>query len=103
MKIWGGRFSEGMDEAFERFNRSLSVDHRLILEDIEGSIAYAKALEKAGLLSADELNQIGRGLSEIKKRVDKGTDWIRESLDEDVHSFVEARLVELIGEAAYKR
>ena len=69
MQTWGGRFTGGMDKVFERFNRSLSVDHRLVLEDIEGSIAYAKALEKAGLLNSDELNQIGKGLSEIKKRV----------------------------------
>ena len=61
MKIWGGRFSGGMDEAFERFNRSLPVDRRLILEDIEGSIAYAKALEKVGILNSEELTQIGRG------------------------------------------
>jgi argininosuccinate lyase len=102
MKIWGGRFSEGMDEAFERFNRSLPVDRRLILEDIEGSIAYAKALEKVGILNSEELTQIGKGLSEIKKRMDREPEWIEESTDEDVHSFVESRLFELIGDAASK-
>jgi len=102
MKIWGGRFSDAMDEAFERFNRSLPVDRRLVLEDIEGSIAYAKALEKAGILSSEELNQIGKGLSEIKKRIDKEPEWIQESADEDVHSFIEAHLIELIGEPASK-
>jgi len=102
MKIWGGRFSGGMDEAFERFNRSLPVDRRLILEDIEGSIAYAKALEKVGILNSEELTQIGRGLSEIKKRIDREPEWIEESTDEDVHSFVESRLFELIGDAASK-
>ncbi|MFN8008545.1 MAG: argininosuccinate lyase [Terriglobia bacterium] len=102
MKIWGGRFSTSMDEAFERFNRSLPVDRRMVLEDIEGSLAYAKALEKIGILTAEELNQIGKGLAEIKKRLDREPEWIAESTDEDVHSFVESQLVGLIGEAAYK-
>jgi argininosuccinate lyase len=102
MKTWGGRFTEQIDAVFERFNASLDIDQRLILEDIEGSIAYATTLAKTGILSEDELKQIGRGLAEIKKRVEKEPEWLASQKDEDVHSFVEARLVELIGDAGFK-
>src|SRR5262245_4439359 len=102
MKTWGGRFTEQIDSVFERLNRSLATDQRLILEDIEGSLAYAGALLKAGVLSGDELRQIGKGLGEIKKRIEEDPQWIGQSTDEDVHSFVETRLVELIGDAGLK-
>ena len=85
-----------MDEAFERFNRSLSLDRRLILEDIEGSMAYAEALEQAGVLSEQELRQILGGLGEIRNRTQQDPDSLADAKDEDVHSFVEARLVEII-------
>ena len=102
MSIWGGRFTQGMDEAFERFNRSLSLDRRLILEDIEGSMAYAEALEQAGVLSEQELRQILGGLGEIRNRTQQDPDSLADAKDEDVHSFVEARLVEIIGKAGLK-
>ncbi|MEW5979073.1 MAG: argininosuccinate lyase [Acidobacteriota bacterium] len=102
MKTWGGRFTEEIDKAFEHFNNSFPYDRRLILEDIEGSLAYAAALEKAGILTAEEFRQIGKGLVEIKKRVQKEPSWLDEFDAEDVHSFVEARLVELIGDPALK-
>ncbi len=91
-----------MDAVFERFNNSFGVDQRLILEDIEGSAAYANALAKVGILSADELKQIGKGLAEIKKRVEKEPQWLAGQSDEDVHSFVESRLVEIVGDAGFK-
>lgn len=102
MSIWGGRFTQGMDEAFERFNASFSLDRRLILEDIQGSMAYAEALEQAGVISPRELRQILEGLGEIRNRAQRDPDFLAEAKDEDVHSFVEARLVELIGEAGLK-
>jgi len=91
-----------MDEAFERFNASLSMDRRLILEDIEGSTAYAEALEQAGVLSPQELRRILEGLGEIRDRARRDPDFLKDATDEDVHSFVEARLVEIIGEAGLK-
>jgi argininosuccinate lyase len=91
-----------MDEAFERFNASLSMDRRLILEDIEGSMAYAEALEQAGVLSPQELRRIQEGLGEIRDRAQRDRGFLAEAKDEDVHSFVEARLVEIIGEAGMK-
>ena len=102
MKTWGGRFTEQPDAAFERFNRSFELDQRLIFEDIEGSLAYASALEKIGVLSAEELRQIGKGLVEIKKRVEKDPSWLSNQKHEDVHSFVETQLFELIGDSAFK-
>ena len=75
MKTWGGRFTEQIDAVFERFNSSFGIDQRLILEDIEGSSAYANALAKAGILSQDELKQIGKGLAEIKKRIEREPAW----------------------------
>ena len=102
MSIWGGRFTQGMDEAFERFNNSFRLDRRFISEDIEGSMAYAEALEKAGVLSDRELRQILDGLGKIRDRARQDPSFLEEARDEDVHSFVEARLVEIVGEAALK-
>jgi argininosuccinate lyase len=102
MKTWGGRFTEPMDDAVARLNASFNVDQRMILEDIEGSIAYAAALVKAGVLSPEELKQIGKGLTEIKKRIEEDAEWLANQKHEDVHSCVEARLVELIGETGLK-
>ena len=102
MNIWGGRFTQGMDEAFERFNASLSMDRRLILEDIQSSMAYAEALEEAGVLSSQELQRILEGLGEIRERAQQDSNFLADARDEDVHSFVEARLVEIIGEAGLK-
>ncbi len=102
MKTWGGRFTEPIDATFERFNSSFDIDRRLLFEDIEGSIAYAAALEKAGILSLEELRQIGKGLSEIKKRAEKEPEWLESHSSEDVHSFVETCLVEIIGDVGFK-
>jgi len=102
MKTWGGRFTEHMDSVFERFNNSFDTDQRLIFEDIEGSMAYASTLERAGILSPEELKQIGKGLADIKKRVEKDPGWLSGQKDEDVHSFVEARLHEIVGDVALK-
>jgi argininosuccinate lyase len=102
MKTWGGRFTGKIDDTFERFNNSLPVDQRLIFEDIDGSVAYATALEKAGILGHEELKQICNGLREIKQRIEDDPNWLKGSSAEDVHTYVEARLVELAGDAALK-
>jgi argininosuccinate lyase len=102
MKTWGGRFTGKIDETFERFNNSFGVDQRLIFEDIEGSIAYATALEKAGILKPEEWKQIGKALAEIKKKIENDPGWLVSRKEEDVHTFVEARLAEMIGDTAFK-
>jgi len=95
--MWGGRFSGKTDPGFAAFNNSFRFDRRLFEADVTASIAYCQALENARVISADEGTQIRGALESILKNGiadDPGA--------EDVHSFVEARLVELIGDAGRK-
>ncbi|MBV2205137.1 MAG: argininosuccinate lyase, partial [Pseudomonas sp.] len=93
---WGGRFSEPVDAFVARFTASVEFDKRLYRHDIMGSIAHATMLEKAGVLSADERDQIIANLKDIQSEIEAGTfDW-RVDL-EDVHMNIEARLTDRIG------
>ena len=95
--MWGGRFRDKTDPGFAAFNNSFRFDRRLFEADVTASIAYALALEKARVITAEEGVQIRDALKII---LDRGcTD---DAQAEDVHSFVEARLVELIGDAGRK-
>jgi argininosuccinate lyase len=96
MKLWGGRFSTGLDELAARFNASLPFDWRLAEVDIRGSQAWANALQKAGVLSAEEAGQIASGLERVLSEV-QADQFTFEPADEDVHTAVERRLTELIG------
>ncbi|HDY86729.1 MAG TPA: argininosuccinate lyase [bacterium] len=100
-KAWSGRFKKETSSLMEKFNSSIAFDQRLYKEDITGSIAYAKALKKAGIISARERDLIIKGLDGIKKEFDKGKFEIF-SYDEDIHMAVERRLVEKIGAAGKK-
>jgi argininosuccinate lyase len=102
MKLWGGRFTGEADAEFAQFNGSFSFDKRLIEADIEGSFAQAEALVKAGILTADEAGQISEALQEILRRSREEKDYLNSRDSEDVHSFVEAELVALIGDAGFK-
>lgn len=99
--MWGGRFSGRTDELMERFNESFSFDRRLYAADIQGSIAYAAALQKAGLLTADEAQRLTDGLRQVKAEFDDGTFQARPG-DEDIHTAVERRLGEIVGPLAGK-
>lgn len=101
-KLWGGRFSEGQDETFAAFNNSFSFDKRLFFADVRGSIAHAGGLLKAGILSGDEHDSIVRGLSELQKEAMEDAGFIDGVTSEDVHSFIEEKLVALIGDAGKK-
>ena len=96
-KLWGGRFKGKIDPGFAEFNNSFRFDRRLFEVDVAASIAYCKALENAGVITADEGNRIRTALDTILK---SGVDENHES--EDVHSFVEARLIDLIGDVGRK-
>jgi argininosuccinate lyase len=96
MKLWGGRFSGKMDPAAWDLNASLGFDQRLAQQDVRGSLAWAQALEQAGVLTDDECNQIRTGLQAIQTEFERGHFLFIES-DEDIHTAVERRLVELIG------
>src|SRR5690348_15026860 len=101
MKLWGGRFTEGPSEVFERFSGSLHFDRRLIDADIRGSQAFARALERAGILTAAEcarLVQIFEGLREEANQ----SAFYHGAGDEDVHTLVIRKLKERAGELADK-
>ncbi|XP_044312061.1 argininosuccinate lyase [Varanus komodoensis] len=100
-KLYGGRLVGSIDPIMEKLNASIEVDMRLAEVDIRGSIAYAKALEKAGILSKTELEKIIGGLEKISEESSKGTLVITKT-DEDIHTTVERRLKELIGDVAGK-
>ena len=100
-KLWGGRFTAGADPAAEKFTGSLAFDRRLWPHDIAGSVAWAKALARAGLLSAAERDAIVRGLAAVRDELAAGTFPYRPEL-EDIHTNIERRLVELVGEVGGK-
>jgi len=100
--IWDGRFSEKMNADFESFNRSFETDQRLVLEDIQGSLAYAKALQKIDILTMNELKSIVNGLNEIRTEISNQPALLKESVDEDIHSYVENLLVKKIGPTGLK-
>jgi argininosuccinate lyase len=101
MKLWGGRFEAGPSEIFERFSGSLDFDRRLIDADIRGSQAFARALERAGILSSDERSQIVAAFAAI--RAEAATPAFYEGAsDEDVHTLVIRKLKERAGKVADK-
>lgn len=96
MTLWGGRFDEPSDEDLRRLNDSIGFDRALYAEDIAGSIAYAEALAAAGVLTADEARTIVTGLQEVLAEFDNDA-FILMPGDEDIHTAVERRLIELVG------
>jgi argininosuccinate lyase len=101
MKLWGGRFADSASEVFERFSGSLHFDRRLLDADIRGSQAFARALERAGILSADERAAIVRAFDEIRAESADPAFFDR-AADEDVHTLVIRKLKERAGGVADK-
>ena len=100
-KPWAGRFTQSTDPSAERFTASLAFDQRLWSYDITGSVAWAKALGRAGLLTAAERDTIVRGLEAVRGELATGAFPFRPEL-EDIHMNVERRLQELVGEVGGK-
>lgn len=100
-QLWGGRFTKETDKLVYQFNASISFDKRLFEQDIEGSIAHVVMLEKQGILTCEEKDAIVKGLTSIRKDVEEGNLTITDQY-EDVHSFVEANLIDRIGDAGKK-
>ncbi|MBN1317419.1 MAG: argininosuccinate lyase, partial [Anaerolineales bacterium] len=96
MKLWGGRFSGETDELMHRFNASLAFDVRMFHQDITGSSAWARALLRSGMLSAEETDQIIGGLEQVRVELAKER-FDFSPADEDIHTAVERRLTEIIG------
>lgn len=101
-KLWGGRFAGQTDPGFAEFNNSFRFDRRMFAADVTASIAYCEALVGAGVLTADEGQQIRRALAEILEQGNADAGYFNDSSAEDVHSFVEARLIELTGDLGRK-
>ena len=99
--LWGGRFAQTLDRLAWDLNSSLSIDKRLALQDVEGSLAWAGAIHRAGILTDKEHGSISLGLATIKEEFSSGRFCFVPS-DEDIHTAVERRLTELIGDAAGK-
>lgn len=100
-KLWGGRFSERPHRLVEEFTASVPFDLRLYRQDIAGSIAYCKALVKAKVLTEEEGERIEKALHQIRREIEEGK-LIPRPEDEDVHTLIEGRLKEEVGEAAGK-
>ena len=100
-QLWGGRFTKQTDQMVYDFNASIRFDKRLLQQDIEGSIAHVGMLEKQGILTCEEKDAIVKGLTEIREEVEAGRLDISTQY-EDVHSFVEATLIDRIGDAGKK-
>ena len=98
MKLWGGRFTKEENQLVHNFNESLSFDQRLYRQDIEGSIAHVTMLARQGIVTEEDREAIVNGLSGILSDVEAGNLGFSPEY-EDIHSFVEANLIERIGEA----
>lgn len=101
MKLWGGRFTKEENQLVHNFNASISYDQKFYKQDILGSIAHVTMLEKQGILTENEKETIIEGLKGILTDVENGTLEITAE-HEDIHSFVEANLIERIGEPGKK-
>ena len=100
-QLWGGRFTKQTDELVYAFNASIGFDRRLYRQDIEGSMAHVKMLAKQKILTPEEGDRIQEGLAGILRDVESGALEITPEY-EDIHSFVEANLIDRIGDIGKK-
>ncbi len=100
-KLWGGRFDEDTSSITEKISASIAFDSRLYRQDIRGSAAHARMLKRIGVLNDTELDDILKGLEQIREEIEGGGFPFSESL-EDIHMNIEARLTERIGDAGGK-
>lgn len=100
--LWGGRFTDKPDETFTQFNNSFKFDRRLFAADVRASIAHCEGIFQAGIITRAESERIKTGLLTILKRADFDKNYFNETDAEDVHSFIESKLVQLIGDAGRK-
>src|SRR3982074_1418763 len=100
--LWGGRFEGEADPGFAEFNRSFGFDRRMFEFDVRASIAHCEGLAAANVLTANESEQITSALTTSLGRGRSDAGYCDEVAAEDVHSFVEARLVEMIGDTGRK-
>ena len=100
-QLWGGRFTKETDKLVYNFNASISFDQKFYVEDIDGSIAHVTMLAAVGILTEQEKEDIIRTLNDIKTEVTEGSLEITVEY-EDIHSFVEANLIDRLGDTGKK-
>ena len=100
-QLWGGRFTTETDQLVYRFNASIAFDRKFYKQDIEGSIAHVGMLGRQGILTREEAGQMVRELQRILSQLEDGTLEISDQY-EDIHSFVEAVLIERLGDTGKK-
>src|SRR5438445_3458183 len=101
-QLWGGRFTEKPDETFAEFNNSFRFDRRLFVADVSASIAHANGLAKIGVLTSDEAAAVVGGLTKLLEEAAADAAYFDGSDAEDVHSFIESKLITLVGDAGRK-
>lgn len=101
-KMWSGRFREPLDPQFERWQRSFPFDRRLVAEELDASRAWARALGRAGVLSTEEVKTIVGGLDQIGEAAQRDPRFLENDEAEDIHHYVEMKLVALVGEVGNK-
>lgn len=97
MALWGGRFTQAADQRFKHFNDSLRFDYRLAEQDITGSVAWSKALVTVNVLTHEEQQRLEQALAELLAEVRDNPMQILESDAEDIHSWVEGKLIDKVG------
>ncbi|ANJ93605.1 argininosuccinate lyase [Serratia plymuthica] len=102
MALWGGRFSQAADQRFKQLNDSLRFDYRLAEQDIVGSVAWSKALVTVNVLTATEQQQLEQALSVLLEEVQADPQAIVSSDAEDIHSWVEQKLIDKVGDLGKK-
>ncbi|WP_100658035.1 argininosuccinate lyase [Alteromonas flava] len=102
MALWGGRFTGQASQMFKQVNDSLPFDQVMVSEDITGSMAWANAIHKAGVLSADEHKLLIAALQELLEEAEQGKLEFATSQEEDIHSFIESALIERVGDIGKK-
>src|SRR5699024_11345130 len=98
----GGRFNQAADQRFKAFNDSLAIDYRLVEQDIEGSMAWARALATVNVLTEQEQQQLQTALAKLLAIVRQQPQLILASDAEDIHSWVEQQLIAEVGELGKK-
>ena len=102
MALWGGRFTQAADKRFKDFNDSLRFDYRLAEQDIEGSIGWSKALVKVNVLTTEEQQQLEQALKELLIEVRSNPQAILQDEAEDIHSWVESKLINKVSNLGKK-
>ncbi|WP_414829535.1 argininosuccinate lyase [Alteromonas sp. H39] len=102
MALWGGRFAGESSSMFKQVNDSLPFDQVMAAQDMQGSVIWSRALKKAGVLTEDEQQQLEKALTTMKQKAEAGELDFAASGEEDIHSFVEAALIEELGDIGRK-